>query len=330
MPPCSMKGLNESGRSERTQVPPAETIAPDAPVRAGPWQPEVQGGVEVCANNVVGMGTHVLGADDDDDGAIVSGIAPITATQSHDGQEEAPPPEADAPEASTRVSFAGGVHLHINTQREQASMASWLTRGYEGRLCKLLVDMGVTEEEISTQAPMDMIGVLSCRPNSFGRHTSLLVDRAGSILQALARMGLPVLNPPPFPSIGGGGAAFYSPSPLRPRFEVVDWRSACRGWPPVGWAGSGGWRRPMRQADGSVGGLSTRLDSCDRVALSQVIHACVTVGVCATTLCIWGPVRIPRCLSRVSCRAVSRVSIVRVKAVSGVPTMSHINRLLAN
>ena len=47
------------------------------------------------------------------------------------------------------MSFAGGVHLHINTQRQQVSMASWQARGYEDRLCKLLVDMCVTEEEVS-------------------------------------------------------------------------------------------------------------------------------------------------------------------------------------
>ena len=40
-----------------------------------------------------------------------------------------------------------------------------------------------------------MVGVLSCPPNSFGRHTSLLVTRAGSILRAYARMGLHVLRP---------------------------------------------------------------------------------------------------------------------------------------
>ena len=97
----------------------AGTISPSATVRAGHSQPEVQGGVDICANNVVSMGTQVLEADDDDDGAIVSGTVPSTTPQSHDSQEEAPPPEADAPEASTRVSFAGGVHLHINTQREQ-------------------------------------------------------------------------------------------------------------------------------------------------------------------------------------------------------------------
>ena len=76
-------------------------------------------------------------------------------------------------------------------------MAVWLSRGYEDRLCKLLVDMGVAEGEVSQQAPMDMVGVLSCPHNSFGRHTSLLVTRSGSILQAFARMGLPVLRPPP-------------------------------------------------------------------------------------------------------------------------------------
>ena len=95
------------------------------------------------------------------------------------------------------MSFAGGLHFHINTQAEQVSRASWFARGYEDRLCRLLVDMGVSEREVSPQAPMDMVGVLSCPPNSFGRHTSLLVTRAGSILQAYARMGLPVLRPSP-------------------------------------------------------------------------------------------------------------------------------------
>ena len=55
--------------------------------------------------------------------------------------------------------------------------------------------MCVIEGEVSQQAPMDMVGVLSCPPHSFGRHTALLVSRAGSILQAFARMGLPVLRP---------------------------------------------------------------------------------------------------------------------------------------
>ena len=67
------------------------------------------------------------------------------------------------------MSFAGGMHLHINTQAEQVSMAVWLSRGYEDRLCKLLVDMGVAEGEVS---PMDMVGVLSCPHNSFGRHSA--------------------------------------------------------------------------------------------------------------------------------------------------------------
>ena len=139
-----------------------------------------------CAPNAAGDGPE---------GAAM-GVGSVAEPAGQRGQRVMPPPEAVAPEASQGVSFAGGVHLHINAQHEQASMASWLSRGYEGRLCTLLVDMCVTLEEVSPEAPMDMIGVLSCPPNSFGRHTALLVDRAGSILQALARMRLPVLRPP--------------------------------------------------------------------------------------------------------------------------------------
>ena len=138
---------------------------------------------------------HVPDADEEADGGVGAGAMPATTVPSHEGNEGAPPPEGDALSASSRVSFAGGMHLHINTQTEQVSRASWLARGYEDRLCKLLVDMGVAEREVSPQAPMDMVGVLSCPPNSFGRHTSLLVTRAGSILRAYARMGLPVSRP---------------------------------------------------------------------------------------------------------------------------------------
>ena len=60
---------------------------------------------------------------------------------------------------------------------------------------------------------MDMMGVLSCPPNSFGRHTSLLVDRAGSILQAFARMGLPVLRPPPSTALVVVEQSFTLPPP---------------------------------------------------------------------------------------------------------------------
>ena len=140
---------------------------------------------------------HEHGADEEGDGEVGAGAMPVTSVPGHEGEGVVPPSEEGTPSASTRVSFAGGLHLHINTQAEQVSRASWFARGYEDRLCKLLVDMGVSEREVSPQAPMDMVGVLSCPPNSFGRHTSLLVTRAGSILQAYARMGLPVLRPSP-------------------------------------------------------------------------------------------------------------------------------------
>jgi hypothetical protein len=85
----------------------------------------------------------------------VTGVSSVAEPTGQKGQVVALPPEAVAPEASASVSFAGGVHLHINAQNEQASMTSWLPRGDEGWLCTLLVDMCVTEEEVSPRAPMD-------------------------------------------------------------------------------------------------------------------------------------------------------------------------------
>ena len=165
-----------------------------------------------CAPNAVG---------DEPEGAA-TGVGSVAEPAGQMGQRVMPPSEAVAPEASPSVSFAGGVHLHINAQHEQASMASWLSRGYEGRLCTLLVDMCVTLEEVSPEAPMDMIGVLSCPPNSFGRHTALLVDRAGSILQALARMRLPVLRPPPSTALVVVEQSFTLPPPTFVSPHLID------------------------------------------------------------------------------------------------------------
>ena len=70
------------------------------------------------------MVVHVPDAGADVPGGAVLGVSPVTTPSSYEGQEVAPPHEADAPEASASASFAGGVHLHINTQSGQASMAS--------------------------------------------------------------------------------------------------------------------------------------------------------------------------------------------------------------
>ena len=129
----------------------------------------------------VGIVVHVPDAGDDTGGGVGAGAMPATTMPSQEGYEGAPPPEGDAPLATSRVSFAGGMHIHINTQTGQVIMASWLARGYEDKLCRLLMKMGVTEREVSPRAPRNMVRVLSCPPNSFGRHTSLLVTRAGSI-----------------------------------------------------------------------------------------------------------------------------------------------------
>ena len=93
----------------------------------------------------------------DEGGETGAGGGSVIVMPSPESHEGAPPVEGDAPSDTARVSFAGGMHLHINTQSEQVSMAVWLSRGYEDRLCKLLVDICVAEGEVSQQATMDMV-----------------------------------------------------------------------------------------------------------------------------------------------------------------------------
>ena len=155
----------------------------DANVHAAPLRRA--GGGQVVVAHKVGSIAPMHGADSDE-GGETGAEGSVLVMPSPESREGAPPVEGDAPSNAARVSFAGGMHLHINTQSEQVSMAVWLARGYEDRLCKLLVDMCVAEGGVSQQAPMDMVGVLSCPPHSFGRHTSLLVSRACSILQELS------------------------------------------------------------------------------------------------------------------------------------------------
>ena len=107
----------------------------DADAHAAPLR-GAGGGEVAVSHSEVGILVHVPDADDDDGGGVGAGAGPATAMPSQEGHEGAPPSERDAPLATTRVSFAGGMHLHINTQTEQVSMASWLARGYEDRLCK--------------------------------------------------------------------------------------------------------------------------------------------------------------------------------------------------
>ena len=98
------------------------------------------------------MLVHVPDAADDAGGGVGLGFGPATATPSQEGQEGAPPSEVDAPEATTRACLLLGECTSTSTLRDSrpaCCMASWQARGYEDRLCKLLVDMCVTEEEVS-------------------------------------------------------------------------------------------------------------------------------------------------------------------------------------
>ena len=93
-------------------------------------------GGEVVVAPKVGNLAHVHGADDEDGGEVGAGGSP--AAPSLESQGGGPSADAGAPSESARVSFNGGMHFHVNSQAEQASMAVWLSRGYEERLCRLL------------------------------------------------------------------------------------------------------------------------------------------------------------------------------------------------
>ena len=82
------------------------------------------GGGRADSHREVGIVVHVPDVDNEADGGAGAGAMPATTMPSHEGHEGAPPSEGDAPSASTRMYFAGGMHLHINTQTEQVSRAS--------------------------------------------------------------------------------------------------------------------------------------------------------------------------------------------------------------
>jgi hypothetical protein len=67
------------------------------------------GGTVACAPN----------ADVDEPEGAVTGVSSDAEPTGQKGQVVALPPEAVAPEASASVSFAGGVHLHINAQNPE-------------------------------------------------------------------------------------------------------------------------------------------------------------------------------------------------------------------